>query len=529
MSDAHLALVLHAHLPFVHHPEYETFLEEDWLFEAITETYVPLLLAMDRMRRDEVPFRLTMSLTPPLLEMLAQPMLQQRYLQYLHRRVELADRESRRREHSEQQRDIAAHYRDRFQEVEAFFRGRYGCDVIAAFREFQEAGSLDVIACAATHGFLPLMLTPNAVRAQLAVGVATVERHLGRRPRGLWLPEMAFRPGIDQSLADEGIRYILVDAHGLLNAYPAPVNGVHAPVTTPAGVAVFARDLESSKQVWSAEEGYPGAGCYREFYRDLGYDGDYDHVEPYLHDDGIRRNLGIKYHRITGDVQLDEKQLYDRGVAQAKADEHGSHFVFCRQHQLRWLKEHVSTAPIIVAPYDAELFGHWWYEGPEFLERLFRTAQHVASDFSVCTLGEYYDTHPPEQVAMPSSSSWGDKGYFDVWLNGGNDWIYRHLHKAEERMVEVARTHAEGAPDDATRDALNQAVRELLLAQSSDWAFLVTTGTATPYAEKRTRNHLHNFTNLYQMIRSGNVNGDHVAHLRLMNPIFPDVDYRVFL
>jgi 1,4-alpha-glucan branching enzyme len=294
-------------------------------------------------------------------------------------------------------------------------------------------------------------------------------------------------------------------------------------------VGVFARDLESSKQVWSADEGYPGDGLYREFYRDLGYDADYEDVESYLHADKVRRHLGIKYHRVTGRVELHEKQLYDRHAAVSKAREHGGHFVFCRQHQLRFLRSHIDEPPIVVAPYDAELFGHWWYEGPEFLENVFRTAWHARDDFICATLGGYYAAHPPTQTATPSSSSWGDKGYFEVWLNGANDWIYRHLHKAEERMIEMAARYAERPPEPHVERALNQAVRELLLAQSSDWAFLMTVGTAVPYAEKRTRNHLHRFTRLYHMIGCGSIDEAYVDSLRELNPAFPDVSYKAYL
>jgi len=529
MANAHFALVLHAHLPFIHHPEHDTFLEEDWLFEALTETYVPLLMAWERLLRDNVHFRITMSLTPPLLEMFDNSMLQQRYLRYLRERIELAEQECSREQRSDAERDTARHYLDRFRSIEDYYVRQYDCNIIRAFREFQDLGHLEVLACPATHGFLPLMLTPNAVRAQIEIGVATVARHMGRRPRGIWLSECAFRPGIDEVLAATGVEYFIVDAHGLLNAFPVPPTGVHAPVKSPAGVAVFGRDLESSKQVWSSEEGYPGDGDYREFYRDLGYDGSYEDIHSYLHNDGIRRNLGIKYHRVTGKVQLHEKQLYHRESAVNRAREHAGHFVFCRQHQLQFLKAHLQTAPIVVAPYDAELYGHWWYEGPEFLEQIFRTAQDVWGDFAVTTLSEYLDEHPPQHVAMPGSSSWGDKGYFEVWLNGANDWIYRHLHKAEKRMIELAQTRASAVPSPRVRAALGQAARELLLAQSSDWAFLMSVGTAAPYAEKRTRNHLNNFNRVHDMIRSGDVDIDYVERHYQQNPIFPDLDYRVYL
>ena len=528
MSDAHLAIVLHAHLPFIHHPEHQAFLEEDWLFEAVTETYIPLLQAWHRLRRDGVPFGVTMTLTPPLLEMLGNALLQQRYLRYLRKRRELAEREAVRPHRSDSERAIARHYLERFRDVEEFYAQQYHCDLVRAFRELQDTGSLEILACAATHGFLPLTLTPNAVRAQVEVGVATVARHMGRRPRGVWLPECAFRPGLDRVLAEEGLEYFILDAHGLLNGFPAPAAGVHTPIRCPSGVAAFGRDLESSKQVWSSEEGYPGDGVYREFYRDLGYDASYEDIEPYLHEDGIRRSVGLKYHRVTGRVDLHEKQLYDREAAVRRAVEHGGHFVFCRQHQLGFLKSHVEAAPIVVAPYDAELYGHWWYEGPEFLEEVFRAAQRVRGDFTVSTLSAYLDEHPPAQISMPSSSSWGDKGYFEVWLNGVNDWIYPHLHKAEQRMIELAESHADTAAPHVEA-ALRQAARELLLAQSSDWAFLMTVGTAAPYAEKRTRNHLNNFNRLHTMICAGSIDEGYVARLYAQNPVFPDLDYRAYL
>ena len=528
MSEAHLAIVLHAHLPFIHHPEHRMFLEEDWLFEGITETYIPLLLSWDRLERDGVPFRLTMSLTPTLLEMLANPMLQERYQVYLARRIELMQREVRRHTPKSPERAVALHYMERFREVRDFYQRRCERDLVGAFRKLQDAGHLEVIGCAATHGFLPLMLTPNAVRAQVEVGLATVEKHLGRRPTGFWLPECAFRPGLDEVLADAGVAWFLADAHGLFNAFPPPEGGVHAPVLCPSGVAAFGRDLESSKQVWSSVEGYPGDGAYREFYRDLGYDASYDYIQPYLHADGVRRNIGVKYHRVTGRVGLHEKEVYNRAAAVAKAREHAGHFVFCRQHQVRFLKQRLPAAPVVVAPYDAELFGHWWYEGPEFLEQLFRSAQFATEDFSVSTVGDCLRYHAPRQAAMPSSSSWGQGGYFEVWLNSANDWIYRHLHQAEERMVALARAHAEETSPPVRR-ALNQAARELLLAQSSDWAFLMSAGTATPYAEKRTRDHLHRFARLCDMIEAGRISRTYPAECFKKNPVFAEIDYRAYL
>jgi 1,4-alpha-glucan branching enzyme len=527
MSSAHLAIVLHAHLPFVHHPEHDRHLEEEWLFEAVTETYVPLLLSWDRLRRDGVPFRLTMSVTPTLLEMLATPLLQARCAEYIARRIELAEREAHRTRKSPAAHAVALHYVERFRTVMDFFSRRHEGDLITPLREAQEAGHVEIMTCAATHALLPLLQTPNALRAQIETGVETTTRHFKRRPYGFWLPECGFSPGIDEALAAAGLKYFIVDAHGLLNALPTPPHGVHAPVLCPSGVAAFARDLESSKQVWSSTEGYPGDGAYREFYRDLGYDADYDYIKPFLHDDGVRRNLGIKYHRVTGGVALDGKELYDPAAALRRAGEHAGHFLYSRQHQARFLKSKLPAPPVIVAPYDAELFGHWWYEGPEFLEQLFRAAQFAREDFCVSTLSDCLAHHPPTHAALPAASTWGNKGGLEVWVNGANDWVYRHLHWAEERMSDLARKHREKLRP-PLRAALDHAARELMLAQGSDWAFLMTAGTATPYAEKRTRDHLHRFAELYYMIEAGRIDTTRVKKFRELSPIFAEMDYRMF-
>jgi len=135
-------------------------------------------------------------------------------------------------------------------------------------------------------------------------------------------------------------------------------------------VAAFGRDPDSSKQVWSADEGYPGDFWYRDFYRDIGFDLDYDYVRPYLPPTGQRIHTGLKYHRITG--KTDQKEPYDPERARSRVQEHADHFVETRLGQVAWLARQMERPPIVVCPYDAELFGHWWFEGPWWLEMVFR-------------------------------------------------------------------------------------------------------------------------------------------------------------
>lgn len=519
-------LQLHAHLPYVRHPEYPDFLEEDWLYEGITETYLPLLSMLERFISEGVDFRLTMTITPSLAGMLSDSLLQSRYYQRLNGLIELADKEAWRTRSLPEFQQTALMYQKMLYDCRRVWEKYHG-NILTGFKNLQDAGKLEIITCCATHGFLPLQLNKAAVRAQVAVACTDYERHFGRRPNGIWLAECAYQPGIDEELKKEGIRFFFLEAHGILYGTPRPRFGVFAPVYCPSGVAAFGRDVETAQQVWSADNGYPGDPDYREFYRDLGYDLDYDYIRPYLHSDGLRRNIGLKYHRITGKVPLSEKQPYNPEWAAGKAASHAGNFMFNRQKQVEHLAGVLGRPPLVVSMYDAELFGHWWFEGPQFLEYLFRKIHYDQDVFKPITPTEYLQKFPKNQVITPAASSWGDKGYYEVWLNGTNDWLYRHLHKATERMVELVREngHAEGI----WRRALNQAARELLLAQSSDWAFIMTTRTMVEYAEKRTRDHIGNFTALYEQIKRKSLDEGYLGDLESRNNIFPQIDYHAFV
>lgn len=527
MPLGHLSLVLHAHLPFVRHPEYEDFLEEDWLYEAITETYIPLLEVFEGLERDGVDWRLTMSVTPTLAAMLADPLLQGRYLRHLDNLISLAGKEIDRTRWQPEFHHLALMYHARFTRCRDVFANQYGSNILRGFRRFYESGKLELITCGATHGFLPLMtLNEQARRAQVEIGCREFERHFGKRPKGIWLAECGYIEGIDKLLKDAGIRYFFTDTHGVLFAEPRPKYGVYAPIVCPGShVAAFARDTESSKQVWSAIEGYPGDYVYRDFYRDVGFDLDYDYLKPHLHQTGIRSLLGIKYYKITG--RTDHKHPYDPRAALEKAAEHAGNFMFNREKQVEWLAGSMDgRPPLIVAPYDAELFGHWWFEGPDWINFLLRKMHFDQQTVKMITPLEYLDRYPKVQVAQPILSSWGYKGYCEVWCEGSNDWIYRHLHEGADRMVELARCNPD--PDPLRRRALNQAARELLLAQSSDWAFILKTGTMVEYAKDRTRTHVLNFNHIYEGLKNGGVEEGWLSEIERRHNLFPELDYRVY-
>ena len=530
MTIGYLSIVLHAHLPYVHHPEYESFYEECWLFEAITESYLPLISMLDNLQADAVPYRLTLSLSPTLLSLLRNALLQNRYLQHLERQIELAEKEVCRNRYQPENKRLAEMYVHLFRQALYTYRDHYQCDLLAAFLKHQRTGRLELITTAATHGFLPLLnVSEIAVRNQIRIGIESFTAFTGLKPAGFWLPECAYYPGLEKILHEFGIRYFFVDTHGILDANPLPAQAVYAPIDCGNGVYAFGRDPASSRQVWSSTEGYPGDADYREYYKDIGFDLDLDYIGPYILDGDTRINTGIKYHRVTGPNQ--PKQLYQPLRAQAKARLHADDFINKRQIQINTLSAEMAgfpIPPIIVAPYDAELFGHWWFEGPLWLESVLRKAADPNNAFQAITCSDYLDFNLPIQTSTPAASSWGQDGYSSYWLNESNDWIYPLIHKAETELEKLVADLYGKVVNDLQQRALNQAVRSLLLAQASDWPFILKSGTAAEYAKKSITEHLARFNYLHDSIRKNRLNERYLTALEIMDDIFPDVDFRIY-
>jgi 1,4-alpha-glucan branching enzyme len=486
----HLALVLHTHLPFVRHPEHARSLEERWLYEAILECYLPLLGVLDRLERDRVPTALTMSLTPPLLAMWNDPLLRERFEGHLSRLRKLADREEKRLWGNEQFAPVAHFYAERLTELADRWNA-IGGDLAGAFRRHWDEGRIELLGCSATHAYLPgLLPTYSGLVAQLRLGLVAFERAMGRKPTGIWLPECAFHPAFDHELGKQGIRYVVVDTHGLTRARPRVTAAPHRAAVSPSGCVFFARDPDASQAVWSREAGYPGDPWYRDFYRDVGYDLAEEELDGEVGPFGVRISSGLKYHRITGPDA--HKEPYQPGVAREHAWEHARDFLQKRTLTLAHAETLLQSTPICVAPYDAELFGHWWFEGPDFLEAVFRQLP----DFPIqpVTLGQHLKDGGLVEPAMPEACTWGAGGYGDVWMGVETAWFWRHIHHATRQVEAAVRERPEQRGPQG--DALDQAVIELLLLQSSDWPFIVKTNTTVQYAEARFRAHHHRLSHL---------------------------------
>jgi 1,4-alpha-glucan branching enzyme len=508
--------VLHFHLPFVRHPENSKYLEEEWYFEAATETYLPLLESFDNLENDNIDFNMTISLTPTLLSMMSDDMLSERLKEYIRVRLKVLDEEAFRTEGDPEFHPVTLFYRQRYKNWYEKIKANGGRYLIDGFLKHFGRGRLDIITSSATHAFLMSMVgEPEAIAAQIEVGIETHKDILGITPKGIWLPECGYTEGFDAILNKYGLYYTFLDQHGIDMATPNPVNGCFSPIITPFNVVMFGRDPESSRQVWSSKEGYPGTPIYREFYRDVGFDLDLPHLTPLKHG-SLKTFTGLKYYAITGKGNY--KEAYRPSAAKRQAYEHGTQFVYHREMQTGYLKEFIKE-PTVVSMYDAELFGHWWFEGPWWLEAVFRRMNENNSvksakaidiaddaigklngllkkyhneneDFAYADLIKEINKNNAKNgvfITQPATSSWGGGGYAEVWLNEKNDLIQPFLSDLSSVLTDICKNRYNLVK---YPDVLNQAARELILAQSSDWPFMLTTGQAVSYAERRIKAHM---------------------------------------
>lgn len=545
--------VLHSHIPYVRQAGRWPHGEE-WVHEAASESYLPLLVALHDLKEKGVPYQLTIGITPVLAEQLADPLVLDHLRLFMEEKRALAERDIQRFQRTGQAhlKHLAEFYRDFYTRMLEALQVRFRCDIIGAFRALQDAGYIEIATSAATHGYLPLLERDSSVYAQLKVGVDTYRRHFGRDPTAMWLPESGYRPafrvrkggrrylkpGFESFLAHLGVQVFFSETHAVEGGQPVgkatgdavgpygaiprryfvPLEGYPPPTqrttylpywVSGKQVAVLARNNRTGMQVWSMDWGYPGDFDYREFHKKDG-------------------RSGLQYWRVTGArMDLAQKDYYHPDWARHKVLQHAEHFAHLVEDLLADFHGKTGRYGIITAAYDTELFGHWWFEGVEWvrevLERLARTDR-----VDLTTATRFVREHPPEDVLALPESSWGVGGGHFTWLNGDTEWMWSPIHQAERSMEAlVARYPAPTGPEQVV---LQQAARELLLLESSDWPFLVTTGQAREYAEGRFTQHYERFQDLCRALEEGR--GDQAEpvarELFERDKVFPDIDFRAF-
>ncbi len=550
-----LSFTLHAHLPYViNHGTWPHGLE--WLIEAAAETYLPLLRMLGRLERDGIALHCNIDLSPILLEQLAHPVFIAEFPNYVTRKIVAArEDEAFFLQMGDQTLAATARFWQDFYVRTLIDFNAFGRSIVSGFRHFNDAGLISIITSAATHGFLPLLGTDESVRAQVELAVQTHTHHLGVAPKGVWLPECGYRPagyweypnvssvspapgffreGLEQCLAQAKLGFFFVDTHLVQGAVPhhksekrsktrtANVYRPHSVTTSgatndsPSSPTVFARDPRTAIQVWSSDAGYPSDFNYLDFHKK-------------------RFPGGHRYWKVTGEnVGIADKHIYAPSAADQRVKVHAAHFAGLVREALQPVASDTAP-PILNALFDAELFGHWWFEGINWLEAVARELHCQATDPSIARVdlidGErYLELYAPSSAISMAEGSWGVGGSSQVWFNSETSWTYAQLYPAELYIRKIATEGHWRESELATRVA-RQLCRELLLLESSDWQFLISTGTARDYAESRFNNHLREFNELCTLYEAcldhkaiSTEEDARLTEVELRDSIFPNLD-----
>ncbi len=525
--------VLHSHLPYV--LSHGTWPHGSvWINEAAAETYIPLWRVFKSFQEQGKKAAITIGISPVLAEQLSDPSFPHELNDYVQQRIKSAKEDivAFNEQGDENKAAIAQMWVDFYTQTESDFNVELKQDIINGFRELQDAGVIEIITCGATHGYLPLLGTDEAVNAQIELAVKSYRKHFGRDPKGIWLPECAYRPayhwkspvdpddegfdrkGVEEFLQKHGLRYFIVDSHllqggkavgtyldrfeGLRKLWNQaeneqarkyaseqerePYRAYFLESTVGEGkgepVGILTRDVKTSLQVWSGEYGYPGDGNYLDFHK--------------KHFPG-----GHRYWRVTSSkADLGDKQEYVPANTEGRLNENADHFYDLLQKTISEVNLPKEDR-FVVSPFDTELFGHWWFEGPRFIEKILT---HVADGEALQSAhgSELIENATDAPVITLPEGSWGEGGHHYIWLNDDTAWSWKLLHSAEKHMTDLARRYPEASGQ--LKEMLQQLGRELLLLESSDWQFLISTIAAADYAEMRLRLHSDDFEFIRKMI-----------------------------
>jgi len=468
--NGRFVLVLHSHLPYVLGKGRWPFGEE-WLYEIVLDTYLPLLEGLECLARDDIPASIAVGITPILMEQLKSSAFVDSFRTWADVKRKALEQDVSRLPDTPEAHDLNTFYREELDQRLRQF-DVLGGDVVAAFASLQERGRLEILTSCATHGYMPLFGNDESRRLQIRTGIAVYQHWMGRRPSGFWLPECGYIPGVERLLAEEGLRYFIADAATFDAGTGQEHTGVHVPVATSteapwtpwnigAGIAVFLRNPATSKQVWDRDLGYPGNGAYREFHKRC-------------------EGSGWQYWRITSkQTDLGAKELYRPGEARKRAAEHATHFASLVR-DLAAQRERLTGDPgVMVAAYDTELFGHWWYEGPGWIAAVLRDLATKESISVVTPTTVLAERDLP--LGRLRESSWGAGGDHSTWMNPETSWVWDNIRDDQRHFVDLLpQLHGQ------IGDML---LREILLEESSDWPFLITTGQARTYGTTRFLEH----------------------------------------
>ena len=565
MYSGNFVLILHTHLPWVlNHGKWPH--GEDWLTEAVAECYVPLLNVFNDLLNEGISPNVTLDISPVLCEQLEHKDFANRFVEYCNLKIEDAKKDEINFKHwgyDSHHIWLATYWQQWYSDRRDEFVNKYNSSIIKSLKELQDKNAIEVMTCGATHGYFPLLGYDKSINLQVKTAVENYKKHFGRKPRGIWLPECAYRPtydwhsyiavepfhskrlrpGIEQFLAENEIQYFVIDEALIKNSNPiGKFNGENktnfAKLNSPefnhtswnfdknplrlhqvasserveyGTAAAYVRHHDIAMQVWSGEVGYPGEPDYLDFHK---------------------KQLGsmLRYWRVTDNkADMMYKTLYHPDWTHDKTDHQAMHFIHHIENTSNHYNRITGKLSTVCTPFDTELFGHWWFEGPQFLKSVIK-GLHNSPYINPKKAGENYDILKPNEVVSIPEGSWGENNNHDVWSNPGNTWTWEAIYNDELRLNNLMESINLNTIDEKLRRILTQVLRELMLLHSSDWQFLIYTQSAKDYAEQRFTFHHSDFNRLCDIaenyILNKEINSFELSYLEeteMRNAIFPEL------
>jgi len=493
-------------------------------FDAVSDSYIPLLQMFERLENDGVNFKVGLVLPPILCNMLENPEIQELYLQYLEKRIALGKKEVNRSKNDPAAQELVKENLEKYIQLKKSFSSKYQKNLINQFAEYQKKGLIEILATCASDIFIPHYADlPEALSAQIEIGLQAYKRSFGDIPEGFFLPEFGYTPGIEKLIKAYGYTYTILHSRSVLLSQNIPSDGIFYPTRSENGLIIYSAD-SSIKDLIYGEEAYSTASCYRNENRDIGFELDLKKLSPVLEQNAARYSTGYKYWK--KDFSEEAAFSYNPKEAAQQAEKDAENFISNRLAFLEHASEFAKNEDFVISVccLDDNYLRSQWYEYLNWLENVLRQADE--SKLETVLLGSLVTKSYTLEKIEASYSSGAGQGYGENLLSSKNCWMMRYVRKATERMIDLA----ERFPNDTglkTR-LLNIGSVELLLAQSSSLAKMIEDDDCADYANRRFRLSINAFTSVFDSLGSNTVSTEWLTTLESLDNVFPWINYRVF-
>lgn len=526
MADSSIIFVLDASMPFIRNSENPGCYEESILFDALSFTYLPLLRSCTALESEGISFKFAIAFSPILCEMLSDPLLQSRYIEYLDASIDYGLLELERCKTSVAQQDLAKLSIETLQLNRRDFVEIYENNILKKFDYFATHGYIEILATSASPCFLPMYADiPEALSAQIEIGLLTYRAHFTAIPTGFWLPAMAYAPGLEKILKAYGFQYTFLETHGVLFADPSPKAGIFQTAVCNNGLALFTRDRKACLELTDPKTGFIAHAEFLNTERDIGFELEGQVLAPLFDISKGRRHTGFRYHS-KKDSPVFKESLYEPIKAHQAVYKFASSFLNQRLVSLSQAASLLEDSAVIsTCAFPATFLGGTWAEGISWLEQVFRQASSRRDiSFSLPAASVLVDEQSVK--ITPCFSSWFSSGYAEEVLNNSNDWMYRYVRKAIERMIDLAGRFPE---DSGLKErTLNMAAREILLAQTLDWFIGMSHSEEAEYSRQKFEENIRAFTVVYESLGSNFISTEWLTNIEKVHNLFKTMNYRVF-